>query len=391
MIRLVTALLGLTTACLGDQPVLSPRVGVALADVDILRSQHLKPVLMATDAQTLYFSSQSKDEQCVGEGLYQIALTKVKSLTVQSIGLKRHGQALTEPLCVQRLQSSGTSVLVHHRLNRKMQVDRIQDGILSPFLDEGPDPKLRGVWRWKIHQLRIQFPTIDQANWMAIGLASDRVRLAGHLPGDTSLRYVSISLKTSDRTERLELTTLPDVAANTLNQLDFCADERLLGISAPADSKGFGTVFVTDIKSGTTTKYGRNRPYVQDTVWDELAVEDWSARRLGAVSAQPNGVYLADGTTYANEYPLLAFFDFSLQSVFRVKGLHEPWNKQLRAVVPWQQGLLLAYREPPLIAFVGDRNPFKEDVTPTRMPDLQEITETDYLKLLEEVKNAKRD
>ena len=93
---------GLTAAA--QPPVLSPRIGVAIADADVLRSRKLKPALMATDGQNLYISSQSEIDGCAGQGLYRIALGGTNSLAIEEIPLQRGGQPLPHPVCVQRLQ-----------------------------------------------------------------------------------------------------------------------------------------------------------------------------------------------------------------------------------------------------------------------------------------------
>jgi hypothetical protein len=379
-------------ASAADKPVVFPRVGVAVVDADVLRAQALKPVLMAADSEQLFFSSQSEVQGCVGQGLFRIALLTGKFFKIEAVALRHDGQLLTEPLCVTRLQVSNATLLVHHIWKTRPQIDRVQGGDLLSLLSEGPDPRNRGVWKWKLHTLRSQSPAIDSATWLAADLTPQRMRLAGYLPDDKVLRYTSIDFKSGDPKERLELLPVPGIPHETISQLDFMGENALVAVSQPADHRSFGTLSIGALnKEGKEASYGGKRPYIQDAVWDEIPIQDWSARRLSAVSVQHNGIYLGDSTTYANEYPLLAYFDFSLQAVLRVQGLHSSWSRQLKAVVPWRKGLLLAYKEPPLIAFVGDKNPFSETISPTRRPDLQEITESDYVNLLEEVKNANRE
>lgn len=372
----------------------APRMGTVLADSLVLAD--IKPGLILGHENTIYFTGAGNLD-CPGLGLYRLEL--MPSPSVKEVVIARAGEALKSPLCVQSLATRRGKIQIRHRLAAEFTLDILNVGnevaTLSPVIGPALKFKGSGVWNWTRGYLKQNKQWPEDISWYGFDFVEgETIRLVG-VNSLNHIVYLAVSLNARNDAPLATPVQLGAVPEGYTADIRFTQQTQVVAVLRSADPKKLGRLFLWDLSANpiVKTELGHDFAYVRRTIWDETHFDDWSARNPQAVAISPLGLFVTDSTTFANEKPLLAIIPLETTSantdaprvIKRVKGLYQDWMSGLKSLCAFKNGLLLVYDSPTLIAFVGDKNPFPEEIYPTRRADLQEIGVREYQELLQEV------
>ncbi len=375
-----------------------PRVGVVLLNLQDARLKPALPVL-SQDLSRLYFTQSFRSGSCYGQDLWEYRLDR------KSVGQEDQLRKIPHSFpCVAEIKVEGNFVLVRTLNEQKFsQWQRLTpDHQLAPALNLNDPSFPKSQWRFQQDLFR-DLPgapvVLDPSTWLTFfAKGTDLTAIMGAVDQPTQTQLLRLSLSEANSEKMPEVSPIANTPAawgdtdpGKVVWRDFLMTNYRWLIATYTgrtedDMSGF---FIVDADSGVIkARYGSSHPLQGVDPWATTTTSAWAARVLDYSALTPRGFLFVDQTN-------------RLGSEFRAVSYHSPFLKdtteaftrvtqlpyeEITGISSAQEGMLVAFGSDYVIAWFGEKNPFKEKDYRTRRPDLVDMSREEYLKLIGELK-----